>query len=341
MVSGPGRCCAIAAVKVLAGDIGGTKTWLRVTEFGAAGPRVLAEQRYASAGYAHVSSMLGEFLAGMGRPRIDTACFGVAGPVSSDGGRQTVQVTHLPWQIDSRTLAEEFAIPRVRLMNDFQATGYGIAALAESDTVILHAGLPLPHAPRLVMGAGTGFGMAQLIWQQDHYEVLPSESGHADFAPRDELQIELLHYLRQRDGRAFYDQIVSGPGLVTIYDFLASRQPAAASPALRQAMQGGDAAAAITEFAAQDRLADAALDLFITLYGAWAGSLALITQPRGGVYVAGGIAPRLVERLKAGGFMRAFLDKGVMTPVVDAMPVRVVLNTKVGLDGAALAGSRL
>ncbi|MDA1107247.1 MAG: glucokinase [Proteobacteria bacterium] len=330
-------------MKVLAGDIGGTKTWLRVTEFGVAGPRVLAEQRYESAAYAHVSPMLSEFLAGMGSPRIDKACFGVAGPVRGDSARQTVQVTHLPWQIDSRTLAGEFAIPRVRLMNDFQATGYGIEALAESDMHILHAGIPLQHAPRLVIGAGTGFGMAQLIWQHDHYEVLPSESGHADFAPRDELQIDLLHYLMQRDGRAFYDQVVSGPGLVNIYDFLCRRQPAAASPALRQAMQDGDAAAAITEYAArvQDRLAGEALDLFVTLYGAWAGSLALITQPRGGVYVAGGIAPRIIEWLRAGGFMRAFLDKGVMTPVVEAMPVQVVLNTQVGLTGAALAGSRL
>lgn len=330
-------------MKVLAGDIGGTKTWLRVTEFGADGPHVLAEQRYESAAYTHLSPVLGEFLAGLGSPRIDKACFGVAGPVKGDGARQTVQVTHLPWQLDSRTLTEELAIPRVRLMNDFQATGYGIEVLAESELEVLHAGLPVPHAPRLVLGAGTGFGMAQLIWQQDHYEVLPSESGHADFAPRNELQIELLRYLMQRDGRAFYDQIVSGPGLVNIYDFLSTRQPAAASAALRQAMQGSDAAAAITEFASreQDSLALAALDLFITLYGAWAGSLALITQSRGGVYVAGGIAPKIIERLKAGGFMCAFLDQGVMTPVVEAMPVQVVLNAQVGLVGAALAGSRL
>lgn len=330
-------------MKVLAGDIGGTKTWLRVTEFGAAGPRVLAEQRYESAAYAHLSPMLGEFLAGMAAPRIDKACFGVAGPVRGDSARQTVRVTHLPWQIDSCALAEEFAIPCVRLMNDFQATGYGIEALASSELEVLHAGRPELHAPRLVLGAGTGFGMAQLIWQQDHYEVFPSESGHADFAPRDELQIELLHYLMQRDGRAFYDQIVSGPGLVNIYDFLCARQPAAASPVLRQAMQEGDAAAAITGFALreQDSLALEALDLFITLYGAWAGSLALITQPRGGVYVAGGIAPKIIGRLKAGGFMRAFLDRGVMTPVVEAMPVQVVLNAQVGLTGAALAGSRL
>lgn len=330
-------------MKVLAGDIGGTKTWLRVTEFDASGARNLAEQRYPSAAYPHLTQMLREFLGSVGSPRIDKACFGVAGPVRGDGLRQSVPVTNLPWQLDSRALADALAIPKVWLLNDFQAAGYGIEALGTADLEVLHAGHPEQHASRLVVGAGTGFGMAQLIWQRDHYEVLPSESGHAEFAPCDETQVEFSRYLLEKDGRAFYDQVLSGVGLVNMYNFLLMRQPAAVNALLRQEMCEGDPAAAITRFALDedDPLANAALDFFVSLYGSWTGSLALITQPRGGVYIAGGIAAKINERMKAGGFMRAFLDKGVMAPVVAAMPVQVVLNTQLGLLGAALVGSRL
>jgi len=331
-------------MRVLAGDIGGTKTWLRVAEFAGAGWRMLAEQCFASTAYPHLLPMVREFLDGTGTLSVDAACFGVAGPVQGDASRQTVRVTNLPWQIDSHAFAQASGIPMVRLINDFQAAGYGIEALMPEDVIVLHPGNPLEHAPRLVVGAGTGFGTAQLIWQQDHYEVFPAEAGYAEFAPCDEMQTEFTSYLMAQGGRAFYDRVLSGAGLVNSYGFLAARQPEAVTPGLRQAMHDeGDAAAAITRFALRggDPLASTALDFFITLYGAWTGSLALIAQPRGGVYVAGGIAPRIIERIRVGGFMRAFLDKDVMTPVVAAMPVQVVLNAKVGLIGAALAGSRL
>ena len=331
-------------MKILAGDIGGTKTWLQVAEFTGTGCRMLAEQRFASTAYPDLLPMVRDFLQGAGISDVDAACFGVAGPVQGDARCQTVRVTNLPWQLDSDALAQSAGIPKVRLINDFQAAGYGIEALTAADVEILSPGVPQQHAPRLIVGAGTGFGAAQLIWQQNHYEVLPAEAGHAEFAPSNALQAEFAQYLMQQGGRGFYDRVLSGVGLINCYEFLAVRQPEAVVPAVRQAMRDeGDAAATITHLAlsGDDTLASAALDLFISLYGAWTGSLALIAQPRGGVYIAGGIAPRIVERMRAGGFMRAFLDKGVMAPVVAAMPVQVVLNTKVGLMGAALAGSRL
>jgi glucokinase len=331
-------------MKVLAGDIGGTKTWLQVAEFSGVTSHTLAEQRFVSAAYSDLFSMVREFLQSAGISAVDAACFGVAGPVQGDVTRQTVRVTNLPWQLDSIALAQAIGIPKVSLINDFQAAGYGIEALTAADVAVLHPGNPRQHAPRLVVGAGTGFGTAQLIWQQDHYEVFPAEAGHAEFAPCDALQAEFAHYLMQQGGRGFYDRVLSGSGLVNCYEFLVTRQPGNVSAPLQQAIHDEeDVAATITRraLAEDDPLASAALDFFITLYGAWTGSLALITQPRGGVYVAGGIAPRIIQRMRAGSFMQAFLDKGAMTPVVAAMPVQVVLNTKVGLMGAALMGSRL
>lgn len=331
-------------MKVLAGDIGGTKTWLQVAEFSGATFHTLAEQRFASAAYADLFPMVRDFLQSVGISTVDAACFGVAGPVQGDVTRQTVRVTNLPWQLDSIALAQATGIPKVSLINDFQAAGYGIEALTAADVAVLHPGVPRQHAPRLVVGAGTGFGTAQLIWQQDHYEVFPAEAGHAEFAPCDALQAEFSQYLMQQGGRGFYDRVLSGSGLVNCYEFLAIRQSGNVSATQQQVIHDEeDVAATITRRAltGDDPLASAALDFFITLYGAWTGSLALITQPRGGVYVAGGIAPRIIERMRAGGFMQAFLDKGAMTPVVAVMPVQVILNTKIGLMGAALTGSRL
>lgn len=330
-------------MKVLAGDIGGTKTWLQVAEFSGATSRTLAEQHFVSAAYADLIPMVREFLQNAGSLAVDAACFGVAGPVQGDGTRQTVRVTNLPWQLDSAALAQVSGTPKVSLINDFQAAGYGIETLTAADVAVLHPGNPRQHAPRLVVGAGTGFGAAQLIWQQDHYAVFPAEAGHAEFAPGDALQAAFSHYLMQQGGRGFYDRVLSGSGLINCYEFLAARQSGNVSVMQQATHDDEDRSATITRraLAGDDPLASAALDFFITLYGAWTGSLALITQPRGGVYVAGGIAPRIIGRMRTGGFMQAFLDKGVMTPVVAAMPVQVVLNTKVGLMGAALMGSRL
>ncbi len=316
---------------VLAGDIGGTKTWLRLSSSG----EVLREERYDSAAFAGLSPMVAAFL---GDAVPERACFGVAGPVR-DG---CSQITNLPWRIEAAEIAARFAIPRVALINDFQAVAYGIEALAPGDLLTLQAGRVRENGPCAVIGAGTGLGEGYLVWHDGAYQALPSEGSHADFAPADELQADLWRWLKIRHGHVSWERVVSGPGLEAIYHFLRERGDLAESALLAEMMRAGDGAAAISEFALthRDPLASAALDLFVAAYGAEAGNLALKILASGGVYVAGGIAPKIAERLADGGFMRAFCAKGRFEELLENVPVRVVLNPQVGLLGAEVVASR-
>lgn len=329
-----------ASKTFLAGDIGGTKTLLRLFEAGEGGSRTLLERHFDSRSHAGLNRIVAEFLRDFPSVSLRGACFGVAGPVSGDQAR----VTNLPWLIEAGAIGSEFDIPLVRLINDFQAVAYGIDALERSDLAVLQAGEPAEHGVRAVIGAGTGLGEGFMVWQGDHYEAMPSEGSHADFAPVDALQMRLLDYLAACHGHVSYERLVSGPGLVSIYQFLRDGEKGAEeSPELRLAMLEGDPAAAISRFALErrDSLASAALDLFVNVYGAEAGNLALKVLARGGVYVAGGIAPKILEKLKDGVFMRAFAAKGRFAALLSTIPVCVVLNPKVGLLGAAQVAGRL
>lgn len=331
-------------MRVLAGDIGGTKVLLQIAELGRDRYQVVHERRFFSGAYPAFEPIVREFMQTCPpHLTIDAACFGVAGPISMTEGHQCASLTNLPWQIDSTALAAELKTPKVRLINDFQAAGYGIEALRPDDLVTLQTGEPRPRAPRNIIGAGTGLGQGILFWEQDHYEVLATEGGHVDFAPTDELQVDLWRYLKKHFDRVSYERVVSGPGLVHIYTFLRETGIAPESPEVAAAMDSGDPAAAISQagLAGHDELARRTLDLFVTLYGAQAGNFALTTLPTGGVYIAGGIAPKIIDKLTDGTFMRAFLDKGRMADLVAKMPVHVVMNAKVGLIGAALAAGRL
>ncbi len=328
-------------MKVLAGDIGGTKTLLQISEFDNpfARGRVIYQREYVSRAYTDFAALLKECLDDSGELKLDGVCLAVAGPVSGNAHGQSTQLTNLPWHLETRTLVDALRTPRVRLINDFQAAAYGIEALEPDDLVTLQQGEPLPHAPRLIAGAGTGFGAALLTAQDERAQALATEAGHAAFAPLDELQSELLRHLSGHYGRVSYERILSGAGLVHIYDFLSAR-----AGQVQSADAKGDARAAeITERALRDEdaLAWEALDMFTRIYGAYAGDLALITLARGGVYIAGGIAPRIVSQLQSGSFMQAFTDKGRMSDIVRAMPVHVVLNPRIGLMGGALAAARL
>jgi glucokinase len=315
---------------LLAGDIGGTKTLLRLFE---AGGGVLAERRFDSASYASLNQIIAAFLGDFPSLSLAAACFGVAGPV--EGGR--ADITNLPWQIDGASITAEFHIPQVRLINDFQAVAYGIEALEPQDMATLQAGKPQEYGVRAVIGAGTGLGEGFMVWQGDYYEAFPSEGSHADFAPVDEVQIELLRYLAARYGHVSYERMVSGPGLVNIFEFLRDGRGQQATSELQSAMKAGDPAAAISDFAmgGKDDLAVSALDLFVRIYGAEAGNLALKVLARGGVYIAGGIAAQVMGKLEGGEFLRAFADKGRFAGLLGDIPVHVVLNPKVGLMGAA------
>lgn len=315
---------------LLAGDIGGTKTLLRLFETGGG---VLAEQRFDSASFASLEQVVGEFLSGFPSRPLAAACFGVAGPVQ--GGR--ANITNLPWRIDEASIAAKCHIPQVRLINDFQAVAYGIEALETQDIATLQAGAAQECGVRAVIGAGTGLGEGFMVWLGGRYEALSSEGSHADFAPVDALQIELLRYLAARYGHVSYERLLSGPGLVNIFEFLRDSRNHQATAGLQTAMKAGDPAAAISAFAmsSKDGLAVDALDLFARIYGAEAGNLALKVLARGGVYIAGGIAPQIIGKLKEGEFLRAFADKGRFAGLLRNIPVHVVLNPKVGLLGAA------
>jgi glucokinase len=325
-------------IHVLAGDVGGTKTLLQITEFNGSAPRVLAEQRFDSRAYPGLAPMAYEFLASQGRLGIERACFGVAGPVSGDATHQQASLTNLPWRLDSDDLAQSLGLKRVRLINDFQAVGYGIEGL-ERDSVE-----PLQDVPqelggaRLAIGAGTGLGVAFLHRIGEHYEVFPTEAGHMDFAPTDEDQDDLLTWLRRQHDRVSYERVVSGMGIEDTFRFFLEREGRT-----DELLNAPDIAAAVSAAACDGRhaIAERTLALFVHAYGSVAGNLALATLARGGVYIAGGIAPKVLPLLKDGRFMAAFNRKGRMSGLTRAMPVYVITDPKVGLLGAALAARRL
>lgn len=331
-------------MKILAGDIGGTKTLLQILRLDGSSlhATVLHEQRFESQAYSEFDDLFKEFIDSCGDQlagTIQAACIGVAGPVDDT----IAEVTNLPWRIDGQSLQQTFDIGNVRLINDFQAVGYGISSLSDTDISVLQEGIYQSNGIRAVIGAGTGLGQGILIWQDNYYDVMASEGGHVDFAPLDDKQIQLLQYLKQQYDHVTYERLVSGPGLCNIYAFISSLHPDQESPELRRAMQNGDQAAAITQFSNgnKDPLAVAAMELFISIYGAQAGNLALTCLPFGGLYVAGGIAPRIIEKLQDGSFIDAFCNKGKMQDLMPKIPVKVITNPQVGLMGAVNVAVRL
>ncbi|BAW80443.1 glucokinase [Candidatus Nitrosoglobus terrae] len=334
-------------MKVLAADIGGTKTLLQVVDWpiGMGDRRVLADRRYSSRDYSSFDDLLQVFLAEIDRTvanSLASACFGVAGPIV----KGIAKATNLPWQLDSDHLQQQFNLPQIALINDFQAQGYGIECLKPDDFAVLQLGESEQKAPQALIGAGTGLGQALLVWREDleRYQVLPTEGGHVDFAPMGEMQIELLRYLSHSLEHVSYEHLLSGNGLVNIYHFLKENGKVTENPALRMAInESDDPPAAISNFALErvDPLANQALNLFAQIYGAQAGNLALTSLSRGGVFIGGGIAPKILKRLQGGDFMKAFLNKGRLSALLQQIPVKVILEPKVGLWGAALVAMRL
>ncbi len=325
---------------ILAGDIGGTKALLLLASVRQGRMAPVLERRYAVASFADFSALLARFLDECRRhrgrdARLASACFGAAGPASDN----RIQMTNLPWRLDAEAIAAEFGIGRVQLVNDFEAAATGVEALAPGDSATLQRGEPLPQAARVVIGAGTGLGVAYALPQGKRFQVIAGEGGHAGFAPADDEQMRLWRVLHARLGRVSVEHVVSGPGLVRIYEFLRAELPQA--PALRESVRT-EGAAAISRHALEqgDPLACRALDLFIACYGALAGDHALGVTARGGVYVAGGIAQKIFSRLAAGGFMTAFNAKGAQAQLTGRIPVQVVTTARLGLLGAALIALR-
>jgi glucokinase len=323
---------------LLAGDLGATKTRLAIY-LPEAGPRyALKEASFASDRYPNLESLVREFLQQAGLS-VEKACFGVAGPVV--GGRATI--TNLGWVMEEKELAEALDLSTARLMNDLQAIGYGIASLRADDLHTLNGGQPVKGGAMAVIAPGTGLGEAFLTWDGRRYQPHPTEGGHADFAPSDELQTGLLMYLLERYDHVSYERVCSGIGLPNIYAYLKdsgyAEEPAWMSEELAAAE---DATPVIVNMAlSQDRsceLCKATLNTFVSILGAEAGNLALKVLATGGVYIGGGIPPRILPALESGAFMEAFRAKGRFRELMSRLPVHVILNPKVALLGAARAG---
>lgn len=329
---------------LLAADVGGTKAALALATAGGARPQIVAQHVYACREFDGLQPIVAAFLqqqpvAGH-RGAIAAACLSVAGPVAANA----TTLTNLGWKVSGNALAAELRLPEVRLVNDFEAAGLGISRIAANELETLQEGSPVARAARLVIGAGSGLGVGLLTWQDDGYAVHPSEAGHADFAPVDELQDRLLVHLRRTYGRVSYERVVSGPGLMRIFSFLQETGVGVPSKQLSDADKTRqDTAELIAEFAVAklDPLAARALELFVAIYGAFAGNMALAMLAHGGVYIAGGIAPKIAPKLKEGAFMRAFTGKGRFSELLTTMPVHVVMNPLVGLYGALLEAARL
>ena len=323
---------------VLAGDIGGTNARLALVELEGRTARIVDRRQYPSKEYPGLAPIVCRFFDDTGS-RPDRACFAIACPVVGDD----CTAPNLPWTISVRALAEQIRIPRTAIINDFVAVGYGIELLAPEDLATLQEGEAVPQGPIALIGAGTGLGQGFLLWEGDHYRVLASEGGHADFAPSGDVQVGLLAHLTGRLGRVSWERLLSGPGIANIYRYLAETGVEAEQPSVRAELDQEDPAKVIVRhgLAEDDRLSARSLDLFCQVLGAQAGNLGLTVVATGGVYLAGGIAPRIVERLAAGSFMAAFRNKGRLSELLARMPVHVITNPSVGLLGAAGVAGRM
>jgi len=328
-------------MSLLVADVGGTKTVLARARPTEGGLLLDQERRYPSGDFASFEDLIRAYLAETGEGPTG-AVFALAGPVRD--GR--CEITNLPWLIDSRRLRQRFAWPQVHLINDLEAVAWGIPALAAADLAVLQPGEEGARGNACVLAAGTGLGEAGLFWDGQRHHPFATEGGHADFAPASALEEELLGWLRQRHGHVSWERLVSGLGIGNLYRFLAERQAGLRDQARRGGQAGevppilneagADLAGTIAARAVAGScpLCRATMDLFARLYGREAGNMALKHLALGGVYLGGGIAPRNLALLGAGGFLEAFLDKGRMTPLLQRMPVKVILNPRVALYGA-------
>lgn len=339
---------------LLAGDIGGTKTILRLVQTNSSAcstQETLHEKRFVSSDYTDLVPMIKDFLAAIPLSAYpQAACLAIAGPVIENRS----QLTNLAWLLSGERIADELNIKTVELINDFAAVGYGVLGLGPEDLVTLQTGSLNSQAPIAIIGAGTGLGQGFLINCDGQYQVFPSEGGHVDFAPRSELEFQLKRYLLEKHSisRVSVERVVSGQGIISVYQFLRDRDFATESEKLAQTVRNWeqsagkrselpDPAAAISKAAATDQIAGRTMEIFVDAYGAAAGNLALKLLPYGGLYVAGGVTAKNIASIRDGSFLSAFGHKGRMSPLLKDIPVHLVTNQNVGLIGAALRAAQL
>lgn len=310
--------------KILAADIGGTKTLIQLSELNNGQYHLLHEQRFSSQDYHSFIDMFSVFKKEAKLKTIDYACLGIAGPITNNG--KTAQVTNLPWLLESDALCKIFSLKNISLINDFHAIALGIDSLTKDELLTLQTGVSQQHKPQLIVGAGTGLGVAVRLWNGSQYQVLASEAGHAGFSPANEQQRQLLNFLTAREDLVSRENVLSGQGLVNIYQFIGAQQENTAddlgAPQISQHAQQGD-----------DRSLKA-LMLFFEIYGSECGNLALTTLPYSGLYLAGGIVAKNITTLKQSEFLNAFSNKGKMHTLLSNIPIHVIKNESVGLLGA-------
>lgn len=319
----------------LVSDIGGTKTNIAVLEPQNSRFKTLYEKNFTNNNYDSLRTIIDKVINEDLKHtfKITHACFGVAGPVK-DG---LCDATNLPWLVDSRKIAELLNLSPdcVCLLNDLEAAAYGIQILEEKDVFILNKGIPQKNGNLALISAGTGLGESIIFWDGEKYTPSPSEGGHTDFAPRNKIEIDLLNYLINKYGRISYERILSGPGLLNVYNFFKDTTYQNTPQWLLERFKKEDPSAVISDIgmSKKDIACEKALDLFVSIYGAEVGNLALTALATGGIYVGGGIAPKILEKLKEGAFMQAFTHKGRLSVLISQIPVKVILNDKVPLLG--------
>jgi glucokinase len=319
--------------RVLAGDIGGTKTNLALYSVTDGGMTAIAKRQYSSREHETFEGAVADFLSETGISGADAACFGVSGPVIGGACR----TTNLPWDLSEAGLAERFGFSEVRLLNDLEATAYGMLYLDEEAFVDLNPTARIVAGNRAVIAAGTGLGEAQLYRDGEIFHPIASEGGHCDFAPLTSRHDALLQWLRTRyPGHVSYERILSGPGVATLYDFLVHEGFASEPEAMISLEEGADRSAAVSHLALEDHdsLCQETLRLFAEIYGAEAGNLALKSMALGGIYIGGGIAPKILPALTDGAFLEGFLAKGRFEEMLRGVPVRVSLEPETALIGA-------
>ncbi len=320
---------------ILAGDIGGTNTRLALFD-SSREMSCVREKKFPSKEFAGLGEIVRQFLSG---DSVSYACFGIAGPVRNE----RCQATNLPWVVDAKQLSGELHLPRVHLLNDLEANAYGIRALKPDELVLLQTGSGLQKGHQALIAAGTGLGEAGLFWNGQEHLPFASEGGHTDFAPRDDLEIELFHYLRQKFPHVSYERVVSGPGLFLLYQFLIETERGKSSSFVQEEMKLKNPGSVVSEYGrlGKDETCEKALDWFLSLYGAEAGNLALKYLALGGVYIGGGIALHLVEKMKSGLFLPSFYQKGRFKDLLSSIPIWVIMNDRAALLGAAYVARRL
>ncbi|MGB9144600.1 MAG: glucokinase [Acidobacteriaceae bacterium] len=319
---------------IVAGDVGGTKVHLALYGFEHGKLAHVRDEKYPAQAFSGLEEIVRRFLEESGNPEVTAACFGVPGPVK--GGR--LRLTNLPWVLDSRELSKDLNIPHLFLINDLEANGYGVPELTPEQIFTLNVGDPAAVGNRALVSAGTGLGEGVLVWDGKSHVPMASEGGHCDFAARNPLEMELLQYLmKKQGGRVSWERVISGPGLGNIYAFLRDAKGMDEPAWLKERMATEDPNAVISEEGEQGKseLCAKALEMFASAYGAESGNMVLKVLAVGGMYLGGGIAPKIMKTMQNGAFMQAFRDKGRLSDLLMQTPVHIILESRAALMGAA------